>query len=220
MKNHPYFLFILAFIFSSGSLLAEEAADTVPATATATAPKYTGEAETIVKYLEELFAASKKVNTEGPEKNKSRSAIESALDWEKVAQLCLGTSRWKTTGAKNRSDFRNLLKDVIVKTAYTRLDKFWTPDLTYTFEKVEIKGGEARVPTKFTVKGEPFILEYFLFKKGGKWTIYDISYEEVRYSVNINEQIDAFLREKNFADLLGKLRKRLEDLSAEGKKKA
>ena len=42
--------------------------------------------------------------------------------------------------------------------------------------------------------------------------IYDIAYEDIQYSKNIREQIDAFLKESNFASLLDKLRKRRDEL--------
>jgi ABC-type transporter MlaC component len=174
--------------------------------------------DAIKKHVEDLFAASKKINA--AESKQARSQIENALDWDKIAELCLGAGRWKSTSASNRAEFKRLLKEVILKTAFSRLDKFWTPDLTYEFQPIVWKGGNAEVPVKFTVKGEPFVLEYFLTKKSGKWTIFDVSYEDVRYSVNINEQIDAFLKEKGFHELLGKLKHRLEDLDNPTKKKS
>jgi ABC-type transporter MlaC component len=165
----------------------------------------------LTKYVEDLFSASKKIN--GAEMKQARSQIENSLDWDKIAELCLGSARWKSTSAANRTEFKRLLKEVILKTAFSRLDKFWTPDLSYEFQPIVWKGTNATVPVKFTVKGEPFVLEYFLQKKGANWIVYDVSYEDVRYSVNINEQIDSFLREKGFKDLLGKLRNRLQDLN-------
>jgi len=171
----------------------------------------------ITKTVEDLFAASKKINNPGEQKQ-ARAQIEAALDWDRIAELCMGTSRWKSTAARSKAEFKRLLKEVILKTAYSRLDKFWTPDLTYAFQPIQWTGGNAAVPVKFTVKGEPFVLEYFFMKKGGKWTIFDVSYEDVRYSVNINEQIDEFLKEKSFKDLLGKLRRRLEELETPKKK--
>ena len=98
--------------------------------------------------------------------------------------------------------------------------EFWDGNTKYKFENIEIKGSTAKVPTKFFVKGEPFMLEYFFSKKGDQWLIYDISYEDVRYSTNISEQIDAFLKEGNFATLLDKLRKRRDELSEETAKPA
>jgi ABC-type transporter MlaC component len=199
-------LFVLSvfmvFIFSSVSLKAEE----------------TGPAKDITTRLESLFETSKKVNLEGPDKQKARDTIEKAMDWEKIAKMCLGDKLVKKHSGKNFEEFRNLLKDVVTRTAFTRLDKFWEGNTNYKFEKIEIQGDSAKVPAKFFVKGEPFELDYYLSKKGSDWLIYDISYEEVRYSTNISEQIDAFLKEGNFSTLLGKLKKRRDDLIEEASK--
>ena len=112
---------------------------------------------------------------------------------------------------------RDLLKQVIIKTAFTRLDKFWT-DTTYKIDSIDVKGNDAKVSARFFVKNEPFSLDYYFLKKNGKWSVYDISYEELRYSVNINEQIDAFLKEKSFPGLLEKLKKRRAELDENSKK--
>lgn len=172
----------------------------------------------ITSRLEELFQASRKVNAPGDEKQKARSFIENSMDWEKIAQMCLGPKHAKKNAGKNLDSFKNLLKEVVIKTAYTRLDKFWDGNTKYQFENIELKGNTARVPTKFFVKGEPALLEYYLTKKGDQWLIYDISYEEIRYSTNISEQIDAFLKEGNFASLLDKLKKRRDELAEETSK--
>jgi hypothetical protein len=50
--------------------------------------------------------------------------------------------------------------------------------------------------------------------------ISDIAYEELKYSANIREQLDAFLKEKSFSDLLTKLRKRSEELDKPVKTKS
>jgi ABC-type transporter MlaC component len=178
----------------------------------------TGGVKEITQRLEELFAASKNVNAAGDEKQKARDTIEKSMDWEKIAQMCLGAKTAKRNAGKNLEEFKNLLKEVVVKTAYTRLDKFWDGNTKYKFENIELTGNTAKVPTKFFVKGEPFMLEYYFSKKGDQWLIYDISYEEVRYSTNISEQIDAFLKEGNFATLLSKLRKRRDELVEETSK--
>lgn len=181
------------------------------------ADTFKGEQLVLKKKMEELFEASKKINSD-KEKAKARTFIESSLDWDRVAQLCLGSAEWKKQSAKNRGDFKNLLKDVVIQTAYSRLDKFWE-GTTYQFQKIEVKGSNAEVLAQFTVNGEVFGLEYFFSKRGKAWAIYDIAYENERYSVNINEQIDGFLREKNFSVLLDKLRKRLQELNEQSKTK-
>lgn len=195
-------LFVLSLIFNL-LFLGQLNADAPPPT------------KEITTKLEELFAASKKVNAPGEEKQKARAKIESSLDWDKIAQLCLGAKQAKKNSGKNFEDFRNLLREVVVKTAYTRLDKFWDGNTKYIFQNIEMKGNTAKVPTKFIVKGEPSVLDYYFLKKGNDWLIYDISYEEERYSTNISEQIEAFLKEGNFGTLLDKLRKRKDELTEE-----
>jgi ABC-type transporter MlaC component len=175
-------------------------------------------AQSVKGRLEELFAVSHKVNAPGNESTRARGEIDSAMDWELIAEKCLGSANWKKLPSAKRAEFRNLLREVVEKTAYGRLDKFWEGGTTYSFEKVDVNGNNAHVVAKFMSKGKPFRLEYFLNHKSGKWLIHDIEFERVRYSENINEQIEAFLREKSFNDLLGQLRKRRDELVAESKK--
>jgi len=173
-------------------------------------PTFTGDALKIKTQMEQLFDASKKVN-DATAKGDARGKIESAMDWDRVAQDCLGKAGWKKATPANRDAFKKTLKEVVVKTAYSRMDTFWD-NTKYTFDAIDVKGNEAVVKAKFQVKEDPFLLEYFLNKKGNTWLVYDISYEEIRYSVNINEQVTAFLKEQPFSALLDKLRKRRDEL--------
>lgn len=189
-------------------------AEPAPASAPVTAPAektFTGEAANIQKKMVELFDASREVN--GPKKDVARKRIEGAMDWDKVAKACLGTAEWGKQSAKNRSEFTALLKDVVVRTAYTRMDSFWDKT-TYRFETIDVKGNDAHVLSKFTASGETVSLDYYLTKKGSDWLVYDISYEDNRYSSNINEQITAFLKEKPFGQLVTSLKKRRDDLAS------
>jgi phospholipid transport system substrate-binding protein len=176
--------------------------------------KFTGEAAKLKDRMEDLFQASKGVN--GPEKSAARAKIENALDWERIAKGCLGPAEWKKQAGKNRAEFEKLLHEVVVLTAYSRMDKFWEGDTKYRIEKIDVDGNDATVRSKFTVNGDSFLLEYFLDRQSGTWKVYDISFEDQRYSVNINEQLNAFLKEKSFAQLLQSLRKRRDELKAGG----
>ncbi len=173
--------------------------------------EFTGEAAKIKEQMEVLFDASRKVNAKGPEKSAAREKIEHAMDWDQVSKDCLGEKEWAKTSASNRAQYRDLLKDVIVRTAFTRLDTFWD-GATYKFTKIEPKGNKAVATAEYSVKGDSLTLEYFLSKKGATWSIYDISFEDIRYSENIREQITAFLKEKGFSNLLAKLKKRRDEL--------
>ena len=178
-----------------------------------------GENDILKKQLEGLFEFSKKVNLPTQEKEKARAEIEQAIDWEGIAKLCLGEANSKKY-SKGFADFRNLLREVITKTAFSRMDKFWENGTTAVIDKVEVEGVKAHVGAKFNSKSETFALDYYLSKKGSKWMIQDVAFEDMKYSVNIKEQLDAFLKEKNFNDLLEKLRKRKDELDKPSKTKS
>jgi ABC-type transporter MlaC component len=219
--EHIYSLvcsFLVTLLLVSTSYGADEAPKaggtaTTTTAPTAEAPKLTGEGEKIWNQMKDLFEASKVVNSTKPsEKAKARAQIESALDWDKVAADCLGKANMKKAGAKFGT-FRNLLKEVMLKTAFSRMDKFWD-GATYKLANLDLKGNSGIAKAQFDVKGEPMFLEYFWNKKG-KWLIHDISYEDMRYSVNINEQLDSFLKENNFNALIEKLKKRSAELDSD-----
>ncbi len=176
-------------------------------------PVFTGEAAKIQTQLASLFDSSKKVNDLAPATRKAaRDAIENSMDWEQVAKDCLGNKEWSKNSAANRSAYRDLLREVVVKTAFTRLDTFWD-GATYKFTKIDVSGDKAQVVAKYTVKGDTLTLDYFLTKKADAWRIYDIAFEDLRYSENIREQITAFLKGKGFSNLLAKLKQRRDELN-------
>jgi len=170
------------------------------------------EKEALKQQLEKLFESSKKVNAPAGEKEKSRKEIEGAIDWDGIARLCLGEKNTKKYQGKNFSDFRDLLRQVISKTAFSRMDKFWSGGTKAAIDKVEVTGAKAHLGAKFNSNNETFALDYYFDKKGDRWLIVDVAYEDLKYSDNIKEQIDAFLKEKSFNDLLGKLRKKRDEL--------
>lgn len=175
--------------------------------------KFTGEAAKIKEHMEGLFDTSKKVNKPAETKAASRAKIEGALDWDGIAQACLGKNASKGNETQ-RNQFRDLLRDVAVKTAYTRLDTFWE-GATYKFDLIDVKGNTAHVRSTFRDKsGSGFSLDYYMVKKGGQWLINDIAVKNERYSVNIREQINEFMAQGqgNFGKLLEKLKKRREEL--------
>jgi len=162
-----------------------------------------------------LFDASRNVNGDGSQA--ARRKIEASMDWDRVARDCLGPAEARRRAGKDFAAFRDLLKQVVTGTAYSRMESFWK-DTTYEIDLVEIKGAEGHVRSKFTVKSEPFSLDYYLSRRGERWLIHDVAFEELRYSSNINEQIVAYLTEKSFTQLLASLRKRRDEL-ASGKRK-
>jgi ABC-type transporter MlaC component len=215
-------LFLIALL--SFPILAEEPASEKPAApAATTAPAvevspekrdtttktYTGEALKLKDQMIGLFAASEKVNS-AAEKSKARGIIETAVDWDRIAKTCLG-AEWKKQSAPNREKFQKLLKEVILKTAFSRMDTFWD-GTSYKFDKIDVTGKEAKVRAKFKVKEDFITIDYHMNKKGEKWLMHDVVYDDLVYSQVVNEKVSTFLKEGKFAGLLDSLRKRLDEL--------
>jgi ABC-type transporter MlaC component len=213
MKTHfAMFLSWFLLCFAAAPGVAVDAAPSAPAA------QLSAEATQLKGKLSELFEKSKNVNAKGAKGTDARAAIDGALDWDRIAKDCLPDSEFKKAGSKNISDFKGLLKDVIVKTAYSRLDSFWK-GAEYSFPEIKVTGEKAHAKAIFKVKDkegadEEFALDYYLFKRPSdkKWMIYDVAFDEVRYSENIREQIKTFLGEKGFPNLLTKLRERRKEL--------
>ncbi len=205
-KSHFALVFLLFFVsFARGAEIVDPS-DKSDKT-------FTGDAAVIREQMKVLFQASRKVN--GADKAQARADIDASMDWQRIAHDCLGSANWKKQPEKNRAEFEKLLHEVVVKTAYSRLDKFWDASTTYKFDKIDVTDKEAHVRAKFAVSGDTVALDYYLGKNGAKWLIHDIAFEDNRYSTNINEQLTAFLKEKPFSALVASLKKRRDELSAQ-----
>ncbi|NBT58438.1 hypothetical protein EBT16_06605 [bacterium] len=189
-------------------------------TMTASFPAKASEQDALKLQVENLFEASKKVNASEPEKEKSRKEIDGAIDWDGIARLCLGEANANKHKGKNFGEFKDLLREVVSKTAFSRMDKFWAGGTKALIDKVDIQGSQAHVGAKFVSNNETFALDYYFTKKGSRWLINDVAYEDMKYSVNIKEQLDAFLKEKPFSELLVKLKKKRDELDKPAKSKS
>jgi len=179
-------------------------------------PVFKGAALKLKKHVAGLFETSKEVN-DPKKKKKARAIIEAAMDWHRIAYICLG-DHWKKQSEKNRNSFKAILKEIISLSAYSRMGDFWG-GTSYEFEKIDIKRKTAYVVARFDTDDESYRFEYFFRKIAKGWLIVDLSYEELKYSENISEQINAFLNEKSFAELLKKMRKRRTELKEDNSKK-
>lgn len=211
LKNiHPIHFglsFVLFFFLVSGAVLA----DTGSKKKKAAKPQFKGPAAVLEKHMQELFEHSKKVNKPKSAKNKARKKIETSVDWQKISRICLGNAQLKKQSRKDVKKFEDYLHEIISLTAFSKMDSFWK-GTTYKLESIDIKKQEALVAARFFVEDDDYELKYYLYKKGKSWLLYDLAYEDIRYSTNINEQIVFFLKDNTFADLLKKLEKRRAEL--------
>ncbi len=188
------------------------AAAAKPTTSAAKTDSLSAEQQKLKEMLSSLLDVSKNVNEAGAKGAAARKQVEDGVNWDHVAQICLGgPAAWKKQSASNRNQFSKLLKDIISLTAYSRMSTFWE-DTKYSIDKVKVTGSTGIVSAKFSADDEEYVLDYYFEKQGGNWKIFDLSVDEDKYSDNITQQIKAFLKENNFATLLQRLEKRRADL--------
>jgi ABC-type transporter MlaC component len=186
-------------------------------TVTKAKKKFTGESLKIKQRLEKLFEYTKTVDTTQKGHKRNRRKIEAAVDWNKIAIMCLGRAQWKKTKLSNRNEYASLLREIISLSAYSRMLDFWQ-GAKYEFHKIQINSNIARVIVLFSKNdnegnGDEYTFDYYLEKKKGQWFLYDLAYEELKYSETINDQIETFLEENSFAELLKRLHKRPDEVS-------
>ena len=161
--------------------------------------------------IESLIAASKQILDTSDEGQANRKKIEAALNWNAISEKCLGRDLWEK---KKATPFPTLLREVVTKTAFSRIAKLWKEVKKFEIKSVTLAGTHAVVKARFVAK-QTFAITYYFGKKDGHWLIDDIAYDDLLYSENISEQINGFLKSHSFSQLLAKMKKRLPELDSE-----
>ena len=161
--------------------------------------------------IEGLIAASKQIMDTSDEGQANRRKIEAALNWNAISEKCLGRDLWEK---KKATPFPTLLREVVTKTAFSRIAKLWKEVRKFEIKSVTLTGTHAIVKARFVAK-QTFAITYYFGKKDGHWLIDDIAYDDLLYSENISEQINGFLKSHSFSQLLAKMKKRLHELDSE-----
>lgn len=185
-----------------------------PPNATNPTPQMSEIEKTLRKTLEDLFETSKDLG-KNPEK---RQAFEQNFDWSRVSDACLASPAVKKQhlDPKSRERFQTLIRQLVAATAYNNMDRLWSKTTGYKIDKVTEQGNEVIINVVFgTSSGRKFKVDYFFYKKDGKWWIYDIANDDIKYTDLIREQVESFLETENsFQKLLRHLEKRLKEVSS------
>ena len=147
----------------------------------------------------------------GAENERKISAVfDEMLDYRALAERSLGSEWAKRTDAE-RGEFTTVLEG-LVKSAYRKnLGKTVDYDVAVNGES-QIDGGTLvrTVATHRSNKREaPISIDYGLHKVGNDWKIFDIVTEGSSLAKNYRNQFTRVIRKKGFAELLSRMRKKL-----------
>ena len=157
-----------------------------------------------------------------PSKNSSLSATDQAvntatakeanaiLDIPAVAQRTLG-KHWQARTPAEQKEFIALLEQLFTKVAYPKSAEFFH-GLEINFATETITGPRATVKTTVRHPKEGLVsVDYRLAQEGGVWRVQDILLDDVSLAGNLQSQFNKIITENSYADLLRRMRDKLNE---------
>lgn len=131
---------------------------------------------------------------------------------------------WAGKSQEERNSFASLFKNLVEEIAYPLANEYFG-DLKMKHDVVSQKKDDIEIRT--LIKGEKtkkrnkeFIMSWYLHpKKDGGWIIYDINIEGERWVPGFRSQFNDVIIKKNYSELFKLMRKKLEEETADRKKK-
>ena len=144
-----------------------------------------------------------------PERDQQiRKAVDERFDWEEMSRRTLAR-HWKERTQKEKEEFIDLFGKLLERTYLDKVEGYSGEKVLYVDEKVEGKYGIVLVKI-VTKKDTEILVKYRLKNKGGEWLVYDISIEGVSLVNNYRKQFDSIITRSSYADLIGRLRTKIE----------
>ncbi len=135
---------------------------------------------------------------------KIRDIVNQRFDFEEMAKRSLALN-WAKRTPDERKEFVALFSDLLENTYVKKIERYENEKVAYLDER--ITGQYAVVRTKILKAQEAEIpVEYRIFKKGGKWEVYDIIVEGVSLVNNYRSQFSQIIRSSSYEELVKKLR--------------
>jgi phospholipid transport system substrate-binding protein len=132
------------------------------------------------------------------------------LDIPAVARRTLG-KHWQPLTPAQQQEFTALLEQLLTKVAYPKSAEFFQ-GLEIKFAKETITGQRAAVQTTVKHPKEGLVsVDYRLVQDGSGWHVHDILLDDVSLVANLQSQFNKIITEKNYAELLRRMREKLNE---------
>ncbi len=158
---------------------------------------------TLISGLEELRKPSKRSAT-------IVQNLHQSLDIDGLAERSL-TKTWPTLDAKQKKDFRALLRELMEKVAYPNAAKAFSPSFDRNIAASVKKGQSHWVSVEISHPDQGLIeLDFVLTEKAGNWRIVDVHLDGVSLALNIRNQMQAVIKKDSYAVLLKRIREKID----------
>lgn len=147
-----------------------------------------------------------------------KELVTDLLDLDNMAEKALGRQWSKRTDAERR-DYLELMRQ-LVERSYLRQAKSRTQyQVQYGGVDVDGEAGEAEVETTLTIhtrgRREHIDIVYTLTRNDGRWRVTDIETDGASTVRNYRAQFRRIIEQHGFAELLTRMRRRLEEGTAD-----
>ncbi len=187
-----FLLSILSFFYGSNDLFADEASEIKEMTS--------------VRFVQKLFQDGNVKSERGNVGDAVIYGLESLIDFNLMAKLCLGKKHWKRLSKEGRVEFAQLLVERLKQSYLDKLD-------LYTDEEVEVvearKTGKNRVEILTNIVGIDTKLEMvfkFYKSKNKGWMVYDAVILGVSIVQTYRSQFSGILKKESLEKLIERLR--------------
>lgn len=146
----------------------------------------------------------KKPGKEKQRRAKLREIIVKRFDFEEMAKRSLAL-HWSKRTPQEQKEFISLYSDLLENTYIKKIERYENEKVLYTDEKID--GLYATVKTKiFSGKEIDIPVDYKIFRKNGKWEVYDIVIEGVSLVNNYRSQFNQIIRSDSYEELIKRLK--------------
>ncbi len=153
--------------------------------------------------------ALKKPNRSDERRQRVEQAIGKRFNYEEMAKRSLG-AHWKTLNDKDQQEFVSLFQQLLSASYSGKIEGYSGEQVQYLNERRE--GDYAEVRTKVVSGKVEIPLYYRLLNQSGDWRVYDVVVDGVSLVSNYRGQFTQILRDSNHAELVAKLKQKIEQL--------
>jgi phospholipid transport system substrate-binding protein len=169
--------------------------------------------EQLQKSVDEILRILQSEDLKRPEKKEERkerilNVVTGMFDFREMAKSSLAQS-WNTITPEEQDTFVGLFTRLVEQRYIGKIDSYTNQKVVY--KKQIIKGDIATIYTDIIDKDLEIPIIYRLQENKGKWLVYDLKIENVSLIVNYRRDFDSIIRKEQFAGLVEKISKQLEN---------
>jgi phospholipid transport system substrate-binding protein len=141
-----------------------------------------------------------------------KKAISTIFDYSEMAKRSMG-KYWNARTAAEKKHFTDIFATLLENSYASKIESYNNEKIIYIRETVD--GDYSEIKSKVvTAARDEFTLDYRLFKKDGKWMVYDVVIEGVSLVSNYRSQFNKIITANGYDKLVKKLQSKNEELKA------